>query len=287
MSSSCFGRTLPSSALVESHDFPDTGRGLRCKRPVSKGEELVVVPLDKCWHAAAARASPELDPVWEAGVELSDFDASVLQLLIERRKGASSVHAVHLDELPKTYNSTLFWSTEELQELQGSPWHGLAKQFSEEAATDWQALNARLKEASTPSCNNLLEQHGIVRDDYLWAYATLKSRAAEVQVGGVKGIRLMAPGFDLFNHWDGLVPGTTHYFDEERRALVAVASKGYAEGEQAFISYGAASNGSLLLAGGFVLPQNRFDSVEVRQHVHPKVLLCLAFHLSIHAVSAP
>ncbi len=41
------------------------------------------------------------------------------------------------------------------------------------------------------------------------------------------------------------------------------AARDYAAGEQAFISYGTAGNGLLLLAGGFVLAENRFDFVEV------------------------
>ena len=41
------------------------------------------------------------------------------------------------------------------------------------------------------------------------------------------------------------------------------ATRDYRKGEQAFISYGTAGNGSLLLAGGFALERNRFDSVEV------------------------
>ena len=55
----------------------------------------------------------------------------------------------------------------------------------------------------------------------------------------------MAPGFDLFNHSDAIAPGTSHRFDNERQALIVVAARAYAKGEQAFISYGHASNGSL------------------------------------------
>ena len=73
----------------------------------------------------------------------------------------------------------------------------------------------------------------------------------------------MAPGFDLFNHSDALEPGSTHSFDSERRALVTCATHRHAKGEQAFISYGHASNGSLLLGGGFTLAANKFDSVEI------------------------
>ena len=41
------------------------------------------------------------------------------------------------------------------------------------------------------------------------------------------------------------------------------ASKAYATGEQAFFSYSCASNGRLLLSGGFIVPGNPWDSVEL------------------------
>ena len=255
--------TLPPDALVESHVFGDTGRGLRCTRDVAEGEELVVVPLDACWHAAGSREVPALRPLVEAGVELTDFDACALHLLVERAKGSASAWRDHLEELPTAYNSTLFWSAAELAELEGSPWKGLAERFAEEAAADWAALRSKLAAAAElGGGDDLLARHQLAWDDYLWAYATLKSRAVEARVDGAQA-RLMAPGFDLFNHSDALTPGTSHFFDAERRALVAVAPRPYAAGEQAYISYGAASNGSLLLAGGFVPPANRFDHVEV------------------------
>ena len=249
--------TLPPTSLVEPADFAATGRGLRCKRDVAAGEELLVVPLDACWHAADARKNAEVAALTDAGAELTDFDASVVQLLAERAKGDSSSRRAHLRELPAAYDSTLFWSDSELQELEGSNWLGLADRFAEEVAADWAALCARA------GVEDFMARHGVVYEDYKWAYATLKSRAVEACVGGVPGVRLMAPGFDLFNHSDALTPGTSHLYDEDRQCLIAVASHAHAAGEQAFISYGAASNGSLLLAGGFVMPSNRFDAVEV------------------------
>ena len=320
------GSTLPPSALVEPYDFPETGRGLRCKRAVAMGEVLIEVPLADCWHAADARKCAALQPLLQSGVPLSDFDASALQLLLARAdpSGLSELRRAHLEEMPKEYNSTLYWSAAELEELKGSPWHGLAQRFAEEAAADWAALQALVSGAVTlgipeaggipeeahgdgdssaaasGSAGGFLAAHGITWEGYLWAYATLKSRAAEANVDGVAGVRLLAPGFDLINHSASLEPvrppkrptllvhrsavvsgarstrassqGTTHRFDDKRRALQVIAPKPYAEGEQAFISYGGASNGSLLLAGGFVLPSNRFDHVELCERDPPPPL---------------
>ena len=92
-----------------------------------------------------------------------------------------------------------------------------------------------VERAAEPEAKQLLS--GVATDDYLWAYATIKSRTAEVLVDGEKA-NLLAPNFDLFNHSDAVRPGSSHFFDQQRRALVVVAARDYAAGEQAFISYG-------------------------------------------------
>ena len=73
----------------------------------------------------------------------------------------------------------------------------------------------------------------------------------EAVVGGVAGTRLMAPGFDLMNHSVDIQPGRSHRFDEGRQMLEVLATRAYRRGEQAYISYGHAGNGSLLCNGGF------------------------------------
>ena len=256
------------TALVTPADFDDTGRGLACTRDVAEGEELLAIPLADCWYGDDSRRAPEVAALIAAGAVLSDYEATALYLLIERAKGSSSARWAHLREMPAAYDATLFWSEAELEWLQGSAWLGLARRFSEEADADWKPLQASVGAAAASLGFDLLERHGITREAFVWAYATLKSRAAEAVVNGTPGTRLMAPAFDLFNHSDSLAPGTSHRFDETRKVLCVRASRAYRAGEQAFISYGHASNGSLLLAGGFVLPANRFDTVEVLSLIH-------------------
>ena len=260
---------LPASALVEEADFAE-GRGVACKRAVKQGEELVCIDLANCWHGPGARAT-----LPDELATLSDFDATALHLLVERAKGEQSARWKHLASLPQCYDSTFFWSDSELEGLNGSPWLELARRFATEVESDWLAL------LNSPA-RAFISERGISKADYQWAYATLKSRSAEAVVGGVAGSRLMAPGFDLFNHSDALTPGMSHYYSEERQQLIIVASYDHGAGEQAFISYGTASNGSLLLAGGFVLPSNRFDYVEV-----PLTSLVDSSRLNTYMMAAP
>ena len=101
--------------LVEEYDFEETGRGCRCVRDIVQGEELLAIPLDECWTAADARAATQLKPVIDADPELSDVNVTALHLLVERAKGPHSARWAHLQQLPTEYDSTLFWSAQQLQ----------------------------------------------------------------------------------------------------------------------------------------------------------------------------
>ena len=202
--------------LVVEHDFEETGRGYRCLRDIKQGEELLAIPLADCWTAADARATAQLKPVMDADPELSDVNVTALHLLVERAKGPQSTRWAHLQQLPIEYDATLFWSAEQLSEIKGSPWHELATRFSEEAREDFAALRRAVSKGATPESRALLD--GVTERDYLWAYASVKSRTAEVLVDGEKA-SLLAPDFDMFNHSDALRPGSTHFFDEPRSGL--------------------------------------------------------------------
>ncbi|KAL1495305.1 hypothetical protein AB1Y20_017164 [Prymnesium parvum] len=212
---------MAHEALVEPLDFAETGRGLGCVRDVAEGEELLVVPLSDCWWAPDSSAAAEIAPLLSQGIALSDMDVCAAGGAAEGRR-LDAVGALEVKE-------------------------------------EWEALQAKLRDAGEEGGGaSFLAAHSIDWDGYLWAYATLKSRQVEACVRG-EAAKLLAPHFDLFNHSDALVPDSSHFYDDERAALVCRATHPHAKGEQAFISYGTARNGSLLL----VLRSNRFDYVEV------------------------
>ena len=125
---------------------------------------------------------------------------------------------------------------------------------------DWRALG-ELAGGAANAWEAFVAETAITLDAYKWAYATVKSRSAEVDVHGVP-TKLLAPRFDLFNHSADVAPGSSHFYDEARGALVALAARDYAAGEQAFISYGSTQNAyaNLLSAGGLQSTQDALIS---------------------------
>ena len=170
-----------ATSAVEPHDFGLTGRGLRTTRAVSAGEELLAVPLDECWHGESARASAVLVPVVRCGAELSDTDAVALQLLAERRRGATSMRNTSPScPPPATRRSGRRPSLTSCAARRGTSWRPRRRGGGRRLGG---AVRAAWHRAA------LAEQE---RADYLWAVTMVKSRSYEAVVDG-KVVRLLAP----------------------------------------------------------------------------------------------
>lgn len=108
--------------------------------------------------------------------------------------------------------------------------------------------------------------HGISGERFLWGHKLLLSRAMTfVQEGKEEPLMVLGPGQDIFNHSIEAVGKEDVKLEmlEGKETLVIRAFRAFQTGEQAFYSYSPASNGRLLLMGGFVLPENPYDSVEL------------------------
>ncbi|CAE7662812.1 unnamed protein product [Symbiodinium sp. CCMP2456] len=156
-----------------------------------------------------------------------------------------------------TTETLLDWADEELEVLAGSKWQMVAHEMREDIIAE----HAELEEV----IGDFLQTHGITQEKFLWAHKILLSRAMTFYREGGSRLMVLGPGQDMFNHSCEAVGYEDVKLEtvEGKDMLVIRAFKPFAEGEQAFYSYSPASNGRLLLMGGFVVPENPFDSVEL------------------------
>ena len=128
------------SPLLAVCDFPDTGRGVRCTQAVGPGTELIAVPLERCFYAAASRAVPELQCL--ALSTLDDYTVVILHVLVERAKGKRSAWHEYVQQLPTSFDSPLFWTEEERLQLSGTVWHTICAQEKEDLEAVWRTVQA-------------------------------------------------------------------------------------------------------------------------------------------------
>ncbi|KAL5201626.1 hypothetical protein ABZP36_035980 [Zizania latifolia] len=170
------------------------GLGLVAARGLSRGEVVAEVPK-KLWIDADAVAASDIGRALGGG-DLRPWVAVALLLLREAARGADSPWAPYLAILPRQSDSTIFWSEEELLEIQGTQLLSTTMGVKEYVQSEFDNV-----EAEIISENKDLFPGSITFDDFLWAFGILRSRVFT----GLRGDKLaLIPLADLVNHSDDI-----------------------------------------------------------------------------------
>ena len=201
----------------------------------------------------------------------------------------------HAASLPARVDMPLFWTPEEMAELQASSARPVAERLREELKEEHAALLGTLRaeaagEAAARACGAF--------DDYLWARAMLWSRGERLNIEAAPEaegaeakttkVLLMTPFFDLFNHSAAISAGDSHRVVRGaggELCVRAVATRDYAAGEEVCISYGQHSNRQLLLSYGFVL-EAALPAATAKESAKGRSFDCAELSLSLPVASA-
>ena len=165
----------------------------------------------------------------------------------ERAQGAASPLAAHVAALPESYDATVFWSDEELEELRGSPLHAQTEALRAQTAADFQELHSALLSQQP----QLFPPELCGLEAYRWALATVWSRAMDLPVGDAAAtMRLVVPWIDMCNN-DSELP-VCHAHERVGNSVVLLAGREYAAGEHVHINYGLTSAAAALRLHGFM-----------------------------------
>lgn len=245
-------------------EFPGFGWGCRCSEDVPSGEEFMAVPVSKCFTAAAARSCPALASLGEDVLDcISEHSLMAFHMLVVKNQGAAAED--FLRECITEYTSTrietlLDWPDDDVDTfLAGSKWSMVARVCKQDIEQEFEEYAEVIGE--------FFAANGIDAAGFLWAHRVLLSRSLTFYMEDGSMLTVLG-GFSLFNHSVDVPTGSDSLqlrrSDSTGELLVTVrACRDYVAGEQAFFSYSDASNGRLLMMGGFVVKENPFDSVEL------------------------
>lgn len=164
------------------------GLGLQAQRPVKQGEEVLNVP-EAAWINLTAVQNSNLGPVTQG---LKTWVAIGL-LLIQESSNPSSKWRPYLDTLPKTLDSPLFWSDEELAELEGTQLLGSVVGYFEFLQNEYNKLAEEVLEPNA----TLFNPEVFTFEAFRWAFGILRSRSFPPLTG--EDLALV-PVADLVNH---------------------------------------------------------------------------------------
>ncbi|KAH6815253.1 Rubisco methyltransferase family protein [Perilla frutescens var. frutescens] len=224
------------------------GIGLVATRDISRNDVVLEVPK-KYWINPDVAATSEIGSVCSG---LKPWISVALFLLKERFKGEESKWKYYFDALPQGTDSTIYWSEEELLEIQGTQLLSTTLGVKEYVQSEYVKLK---EEIILP--NKQLFPFSITLDDFFWAFGMLRSRA----FSRLRNQNLvLIPFADLINHSSKV---TTEDHAHEVRGPAGLFSWDFLfqirsplslkAGEQIFIQYDLnKSNADMALDYGFI-----------------------------------
>mmetsp|Transcript_28499 Transcript_28499/g.37278 ORF Transcript_28499/g.37278 Transcript_28499/m.37278 type:complete len:566 (+) Transcript_28499:23-1720(+) len=194
---------------------------------------------------------------------LREEDILALLLLFEKDKGAESQWSGHIELLPNEYHNVLYFTDEEVQDLQGSNLYIIAQKLKTQVVAEYEEFSSK----TVPEGKTIAEKFPwFTLEAYKWALCTIWSRFVSIVCRGEQ-LKVMAPVFDMFNHDPGAA--VMHGFQDLNNCLHIVTFQDWTPGNEISINYGPIPNSSLLQLYGFVILDNPFDSVKLWATMSP------------------
>lgn len=252
-----------SLSKIEIRNVPQSGYGVYATAPISPGDILIEIPFAECISIDRILQSP-LSVIFQDNPDLLSYPDEILCLgLMFGLKNPTCEWIQHLKIIPKSYDLTIFWESQDIELLRGSMLYHLTGMMLRQIQTDWDTLHR-------PIIRNYPELFSssspLTIADYKWALGTVYSRAIGLTRQG-QYVRCIVPVLDLVNHHPSATPqqpngtsapsagGETFNFNEADDTILFVSTREYAAGEECYASYGPYSNSKLLYTYGFILPE--------------------------------
>ncbi|KAL2844632.1 hypothetical protein BJX68DRAFT_257040 [Aspergillus pseudodeflectus] len=256
------------------------GRGVVTQADIVEGEELFTIPRDLVLSTHSSKLSHLLSQNLE---ELGPWLALMLVMMYEFLQGDASTWAPYFKVLPRSFDTLMFWSEEELAELQGSAvMDKIGKQGAEDLILGSIAPIVRSNPALFPPIEGLASYDGDAGTQVL------------LNLAHTMGSLIMAYAFDVEKpeneerdgedgyltdeeeeqYFKGMVPladilnadadrNNARLFQEEE-FLVMKAIKSIKAGEEIFNDYGEIPRADLLRRYGYVTDNYApYDVVEL------------------------
>ena len=239
---------------LQLHPFPETGRGIRTTRDRNENELVLAIGAEQVVTSASILAKyPRINDAAKAGSQVLT-DEQVLSLGICHLRHD---HDEYASSLPDQYS--VLTMPEHLKSCVPLTYAKVIDATQEYAVDMYESSCDALRAADEDTA---LYIPSLV--EFLWAFATVRSRSVgvdfehtlgdRIRPGGGGQFRAMIPGFDLLNHRVG-TKSTLQLQGTDQWELRSICS--YQAGDQVFISYGDdRDNLKLMLTYNFCIAEN-------------------------------
>lgn len=252
---------------VEFKVDESSGVGVYASTNIEKDTVIISVPFDQCITKDCVTSYAPLQQLFEETPSLLDYPDEVLcvGLLYALMKDDSECPwRKHVLSMPHNFDTPLFWSDEELEEIKGHNVYHLTGMMKRQIANDFQSIYAPLSE-SYPEILG-----GVDLDLYAWALSIVYSRSLDITRKD-ETTRIIVPVLDMVNHNPFFASNATDTFqyDEESDLINLVCANNMQKGDELYAVYGQYCNAKLLYTYGFVMLKNPVKAIDLWTKVTP------------------
>lgn len=249
---------------LKIHQFSVGGFGLSAECSIEEGEQWLTIPRKVMLTSETARKS-KLGVIAETDTILQHMPNVLLALhLLNERCEEKSFWTPYIKTLPDEYDTPMYFTLEELNELKGSPVLDEAVKHCRNIARQYAYFYRLFKthHAGSRSDQDLPMKEFFTYDSYRWAVSAVMTRQNPIpSTDGSSELLALVPLWDMCNHSSGKL--TTDY-NLEKDQLESYSFQAVSPGDQIFIFYGLRSNAELFVHSGFVYADNEHDSVAMK-----------------------
>lgn len=271
---------------VEIKNFVELGLGLCATRDLTLSEQLIVVPESAMMSEDTARSSYLGDLIKRDPILQHMGNISLSLHVLGECANPQSAWQPYLRMLPATYDTTHYFTPDQVHGLKGSP-------ALDEAIKQFRNISRQYSYfyrifRTAPEAKSWPIRDYFSFDAYRWAVSTIMTRGNRIPAATGSGQLALIPAWDMANHEQGIY--STDY-ESEKKQMVCLAHRDFKCGEQVTIFYGQRSNNELFLHNGFVQTGNEYDSLSIKLGVSKNDPLyeskcALLSSLGIHASGA-
>ncbi|GFT00203.1 actin-histidine N-methyltransferase [Nephila pilipes] len=245
---------------VEVQEIKEGNFGAVAKVDIKEKEPFLKIPRKIMMSEISAKNS-RLGPLISSDPILQHMpNVQVAMHLLTELLDPKSFWLPYISILPSSYSTILYFSMNEIKELQKSP--VLDEVFTVIRSVVRQyCYFFQLFQRDTYARSLNIGQY-YTYDLYRWAVSSAMTRQNILPyIDGNQQVTSLVPMFDMCNHASG---NLSTDFDLKKDLLISYSFKSFCKDEEVCMFYGPRTNAEFMVHNGFVYPENEHDAVEIK-----------------------
>ncbi|KAG8185873.1 hypothetical protein JTE90_004415 [Oedothorax gibbosus] len=256
---------------VEVAEISDGNYGLKAVRDIKEDEPFLVIPRKLMMSEMSAKNS-RLGPLINNNPILQHMpNVQVAMHLLSEFLNPKSFWSPYISILPSTFSTILYFSLEEIKELQKSPAIDEVFKILRSVIRQYSYFFQLFEYDSYGKSLNIGPYFTF--DLYRWAVSCTMTRQNFLpSPDGHTQVTSLVPLFDMCNHINGKLSTD---FNLEKNSLISYSFKAFPKDSEVYMFYGPRSNAEFLVHNGFVYSENSNDTLEIKLGISKNDPLCI------------